>query len=98
MTLFDGPIRFHPDAGPLDAEERAQIKAMNRGHSARLAGISIDRVPGNTMALEWITGWQIADDEINSGSIANYRVATPTNSIEQPHQSKIPTQPQGEGS
>lgn len=31
-------------------------------------------------------------------SSANYRVAPPTNSIEQPHQTKIPTQPQGEGS
>lgn len=28
-------------------------------------------------------------------SIANYRIATPTNSIEQPHQTKTPTQPQG---
>ena len=30
--------------------------------------------------------------------VANYRVAAPTNSIEQPHQTKIPTQPQGKGS
>ena len=30
--------------------------------------------------------------------LAHYRVAETPLSIEQPHQSKIPTQPQGEGS